>query len=121
MEKNKAIDGYRQFNVAMRNSDVTTLKQLLSSDFTLTHMSGFVQPIDQWLAQIANGQMHYFSSREQSVNARAIKNGWQVTGNNIVNAQINRGIRTDWQLHTVMEIIEKDGIPVIQKAVVTPY
>ncbi|MGV0167439.1 nuclear transport factor 2 family protein [Furfurilactobacillus sp. WILCCON 0119] len=121
MEKRRAIDAYRQFNVAMSYCDTNALRKILAPTFTLTHMTGLVQSGNQWLAQIADGQMHYYSSQEECVSAVSVADGWQINGDNIVNAQIGGGSRQDWRLHTVMQVAEKAGQCQIMSAVVTPY
>ncbi len=121
MKKEQAIDLYRQFNIAMAADDVAALEKLLAPGFSLTHMTGYVQSRAEWLGQIKDGQMHYFSSREESVVATAIADGWQVTGRNRVLADINGGGKHEWGLNTVMPVGEINGERLILKAVVTPY
>ncbi len=105
----------------MAADDVSTLEKLLAPDFSLTHMTGYVQPREEWLAQVKNGQMHYFSSREESIEVTAIPNGWQVTGRNRVLADIHGGGKNEWGLNTVMPIGEVNGQIMALDAIVTPY
>lgn len=49
---------------AMLAPDATTLDRLLADNFTATHIGGYVQPKDEWLAQITSGQMRYHQSEE---------------------------------------------------------
>jgi len=42
--KNELIELYRNYNRAMVAADVELLDQLLAPQFTLTHMTGYVQP-----------------------------------------------------------------------------
>ncbi|MBP3089090.1 nuclear transport factor 2 family protein [Corynebacterium sp. sy017] len=46
---------------AMLTADTEALDALLAEDFTLTHMTGYVQPKEEWLAQITSGEMAYHS------------------------------------------------------------
>lgn len=46
---------------AMVDADVSELGDLLGPDFTLTHMTGYLQPKSEWLDDIATGQMTYHS------------------------------------------------------------
>jgi len=121
IEKEVAIEQYRQFNVAMAADDVRTLDQLLASTFTLTHMTGYVQPRASWLSEVGDGQMHYFSSREETVTATAVGDDWQVTGRNRVLASIHGGGKHEWGLNTVMMVGLVDGQLQVLSAVVTSY
>ncbi len=46
---------------AMVGADVSELSDLLAPEFTLTHMTGYLQPKSEWLDDIATGQMIYHS------------------------------------------------------------
>ncbi|WP_318766443.1 nuclear transport factor 2 family protein [Lactiplantibacillus carotarum] len=118
MDEQQAIARYRQFNAAMAANDVAQLTEILAPEFTLTHMSGFVQSRDEWLDEIERGQMYYDESREVQVAASPIAVGWQVRGHNVVSAAIHGGRTRHWRLNTVMPINQHG---VILKAVVTPY
>lgn len=53
-------------SAAVLAGDVGTLDELLADDFTATHITGYEQPKDEWLAQISSGQMQYHASTEVS-------------------------------------------------------
>ncbi|MFE5621112.1 nuclear transport factor 2 family protein [Streptomyces virginiae] len=42
---------HRAYLDAMLEGDTATLDELLAEEFTLTHMTGYVQPKAEWLAQ----------------------------------------------------------------------
>jgi len=42
--KNELVTLYRNYNLAMAADNVDQLDQLLAPQFTLTHMTGYVQP-----------------------------------------------------------------------------
>jgi hypothetical protein len=46
---------------AMVAADITTLFEILADGFTLTHMTGYVQPKAEWLDDIEAGEMQYHS------------------------------------------------------------
>jgi len=119
--KNELMTLYQQYNQAMTTADVDQLAQLLAPSFTLTHMTGYVQPRSEWLAQIKNGQMHYFKSEEQQVAIKATADGWQLTGQSLVTASIHGSGRHAWPLNTVMPIKSINGQLQIMQAIVTTY
>ncbi|TGD18356.1 nuclear transport factor 2 family protein [Levilactobacillus suantsaiihabitans] len=112
---------YRDYNQAMAADDTAALDCLLGPDFTLTHMTGYVQPRAEWLGELKRGTMHYFSSIEDHVAMRATTSGWQVTGQNRVVASIHGSGRHEWPLNTVMTVSQIDGRWQILSAVVTTY
>lgn len=119
--KNELITLYRRYNQAMATADVDQLDQLLAPSFTLTHMTGYVQPRSEWLAQIKSGQMHYFKSEEQHIEITATDGGWQLIGQSLVTASIHGSGRHPWPLNTVMPIKSVNGQLQIMQAIVTTY
>ncbi|WP_061776327.1 nuclear transport factor 2 family protein [Levilactobacillus senmaizukei] len=112
---------YRDYNAAMAVDDVRVLDKLLATDFTLTHMTGYVQPRQEWLAEMSAGTMRYFTSVEERVTVTKTATGWQVVGDNQVAASIHGSGRHTWPLRTVLTIERQTGPWKIQRAVVTMY
>jgi LPS sulfotransferase NodH len=44
---------------AMVSGDVAELESILADEFTLTHMTGYVQSKSEWLEAIESGEMQY--------------------------------------------------------------
>lgn len=112
---------YRNYNLAMAADDVTVLDKLLAPNFTLTHMTGYVQPRAEWLGEMQRGTMHYYSSVEDHVTMVELAAGWQVTGQNRVVASIHGSQRHEWPLNTVLTVHRQAGQWQIMRAVVTTY
>ena len=113
------LEVYRAYNVAMAGRDLETLADLLAPTFTLTHMTGVVQPKSVWLAEQQAGTMRYFSSVEDDVTAAEVTDGWQVIGKNRVVASIHGGGKSTWPLQTKLLIQRVAGRWQIMSAVVT--
>lgn len=43
----------------MLHADVGVLKSILASDYSLVHMTGYGQSVQEWLKEIADGRMRY--------------------------------------------------------------
>lgn len=112
---------YRDYNTAMAADDVAALDQLLAPDFTLTHMTGYIQPRQEWLGELRRGTMHYDSSVEDHVEMSETADGWQVTGQNRVVASIHGSQRHEWPLNTVLTVQRQADQWRIMRAVVTTY
>lgn len=52
---------------AMVSGDANALADLLTEDFVLTHMTGYVQPRAEWLADLRSGAMTYHSIHDVDV------------------------------------------------------
>ena len=52
---------------AMAAGDADALGALLADDFTLVHMTGYLQPKAEWLADVRSGQMTYHSMTDVDV------------------------------------------------------
>jgi ketosteroid isomerase-like protein len=50
---------YESQRQAMVAGDADALGALLADDFTLTHMTGYLQPKAKWLADVRSGEMTY--------------------------------------------------------------
>lgn len=66
-DRDEIISLYRQENEAMVNKDIVKLNEILASTMTLQHMTGYVQSKLEWIDQIQNGEMRYYSSIEESI------------------------------------------------------
>lgn len=66
-DKEVIIELYRQENQAMVDKDIVKLNEILAPSMQLQHMTGYVQPKLEWIDQIQNGVMKYFSSVEENI------------------------------------------------------
>ncbi|QNQ80295.1 nuclear transport factor 2 family protein [Lactobacillus sp. PV034] len=121
-DKEEIIDLYRRENQAMVDKDIVTLKQILVPTMQLMHMTGYVQPKNEWLDQIQNGQMKYFSSVEENIKDINIeKNHASLIGQNKVKANIwGSGVAT-WRLQMKVNFIKVDGKWMISDQVASTY
>ncbi|WP_405467945.1 nuclear transport factor 2 family protein [Streptomyces canus] len=54
---------FRAYLQAMLNGDTHALDNLLADGCTLTHITGYLQPKDEWLSQTRAGQFLYHGTR----------------------------------------------------------
>lgn len=88
---------YETMCEAMVAGDTAQLEILLADDFTLTHMTGYVQSKTEWLAAIDSGDMQYH--RMETVEATSSLEGTppRLTARTLTDATI-WGSRTTWRL-----------------------
>jgi ketosteroid isomerase-like protein len=82
---------------AMVAGDVAALASILAEDFTLTHMTGYVQSKAEWLAAIESGEMQYhrMGTVEATISAEGTTPG--LTARTLTDATI-WGSRATWRL-----------------------
>lgn len=82
---------------AMVAGDVAALASILTDEFTLTHMTGYVQSKSEWLDAIETGQMQYhrMETVEATISAEGTTPG--LTARTLTDATI-WGSRSTWRL-----------------------
>ncbi|MEX2804027.1 nuclear transport factor 2 family protein [Streptococcus sp. H31] len=100
---------YRQVNQAMVAKDTAALRELLQPDTVLVHMSGYIQPVAEWLSQIETGEMVYYSWKEEAIKNLVIDgNKASLIGQSRVKAKVWGSGPHTWPLQIKM-FFEKVG------------
>lgn len=121
-DKDQIIDLYRQENQAMVDKDVVTLNRILASSMTLEHMTGTIQTKLEWIDQIQNGEMKYFSSHEDQIKDIHIDGDKaSLVGQNRVKASVWGSAVNTWLLQMKMEFAKDHGHWIITKQVASTY
>jgi hypothetical protein len=93
----RLLNAHRELYRAMLAGRTDRLGPLLDDGYTLTHMTGYVQPKREWLAAIDAGDMRYHAARETSVTVDVKGDRAVVVGKSVVTATIWGG-RGTWNL-----------------------
>ncbi len=113
---------YRQVNDAMVAKDTKKLAELLEPDTVLIHMTGYVQPVTEWLEQIETGDMIYYSWQEDAIkNIKINGNTASLIGQSRVKARIWGAGPSTWRLQIKMEFENIDGKWKIIKQTASTY
>lgn len=109
-----------QMGEGMVAADIERLEALLGEGFSLTHMTGYVQPEAEWLDEIRGGSMRYHSIRRSSSSvdvdgARAV-----VVTRDIVDATM-WGSRANWRLQMTTSLSRQHGSWVPTRSVATTW
>lgn len=101
---------YRQVNDAMVAKDTKTLAELIAPDSVLVHMTGYVQPVKEWLGQIESEEMGYYAWQEDAIKAIYIAdNTASLVGQSRIKAQIWRAGSATWRLQIKMDFEKIDN------------
>ncbi|AQP41962.1 Uncharacterised protein [Streptococcus gallolyticus] len=101
---------YRQVNDAMVAKDTKTLAELIAPDSVLVHMTGYVQSVKEWLAQIESEEMRYYAWQEDAIKAIHITdNTASLVGQSRVKARVWGAGPATWRLQIKMDFEKIDG------------
>lgn len=101
---------YRQVNDAMVAKDTKTLAELITPNSILVHMTGYVQPVKEWLAQIESEEMRYYAWQEDDIKAIHITdNTASLVGQSRVKARVWGAGPATWRLQIKMDFEKIDG------------
>ncbi|GEO68326.1 nuclear transport factor 2 family protein [Levilactobacillus acidifarinae] len=121
-DKETIIQLYRDENTAMVQKDISRLNEILTDGMALTHMTGYVQPKFEWIDQIQNGEMQYFSSQEEAIQDVQIDGDQaSLVGQNRVQAKIWGGGINTWPLQMQMFYHKQAGQWRITRQVASTY
>lgn len=113
---------YRQVNQAMVDKDTAKLQELLQPDTVLVHMTGYVQPVNEWLDQIDSEEMKYYSWQEEAIKDIQIAgNHASLIGQSRVRARIWGAGPSTWPLQIKMSFEKTDGDWRIVRQVASTY
>ncbi|WP_125763484.1 nuclear transport factor 2 family protein [Companilactobacillus hulinensis] len=121
-DKEEIIELYRNENEAMVSKDINKLNEILKPTMKLTHMTGYVQPKLEWIDQIQNEEMKYFSSTEESIKDIQIDgDSASLVGLNQVRASVWGGGVNTWPLQMKMYFVKQNGNWIISDQVACTY
>lgn len=105
---------WEDFINAMDAGDTASLRGLHTPDATLTHMTGHVATLDEWMAGIDRGDFvyHRIDVREVEFGDGRIV-GWITTG------ITDDGSGQAWPLRVEIDVVEVGGVPMVAASRVT--
>lgn len=113
MKEAKAV--VQQLAQLMITRDTTAMSKILDDNFTLTHMTGYVQPKAEWLNEVAQERMKYYSAKEVNHTIQVNGNLAEVMIQSLVDARI-WGSRNTWRLQQKMKLEKRNGTWIILRS-----
>ena len=105
----------------MISKDTVSLGRLFTDDSVLIHMTGHRQPKAEYLREIANGTLNYYSSQTDSAVVTVHGDTAHLVGKSRVNAAVYGGGRHTWRLRMTAKLRRTDGRWQISETSVTTY
>jgi hypothetical protein len=101
----EVLDDYHR---AMVEADIDKLTTLVDGRFSLVHITGYVQPRDEWFEVIRTGQFDYHRIDIDEVVVRLDADVANVTGSGTFNATID-GMHVPWRLRFTLVLALENG------------
>lgn len=100
----------RAYHAAMVKARTDRLEALVDEHYSLVHITGYVQPRDEWFDVIESGAFDYHDIRidERALSVRIVGDTATVAGKGIFDATIN-GMHAPWRLGFDMTWSKKSG------------
>ena len=110
----------RKLTQLMIETDTGDLSQILDKNFTLTHITGYVQPMAEWFAEIENESMKYFSAKEVAHSIKVNGDEAECVQKNLLDARI-WGSRNTWRLQQKMQLEKRNSKWIILNSLATLF
>ncbi|MDO5614077.1 MAG: nuclear transport factor 2 family protein [Paracoccus sp. (in: a-proteobacteria)] len=111
---------FAAFTDAMLAGDAQAIRALTAPDFTLTHITGYVQPREEWLAQMAEGQFVYHSITPLDVTVTATPPRARLVARTMTDARIYGG-RNNWRLQLDNDYARQDGAWILRRSLASVW
>lgn len=90
------------FTDAMQVGDTDALRNLIGDAFTLTHITGYVQPGHEWLAEMRQGQFVYRRITVQDIRVTVTGDTARLVARTLTDARVYGG-RIEWPLQLSLD------------------
>jgi hypothetical protein len=110
----------RQLGQLMVARDTASMNNILDEHYTLTHMTGYVQPKLEWFGEVQKETMKYYSAKEVDHQVTLNGNKADVTVKNMVDARI-WGSRNTWPLQQQMKLEKRNGKWIILQSIASTF
>ena len=114
-DKSQILEVTRQLTQLMIDKNTTAMNKILDIHFTLTHISGYVQPKEEWYAEIETERMKYYSYKEVKTSVNIDGDKATFVGQNMLDARI-WGTRNNWRLQQTMQLEKRNEKWIILKS-----
>lgn len=119
-EEQEVINVTDHLTELMIAKDLKGLNNLLDKDFTLTHITGYLQPKAEWLKEIETESMKYYSFKPVNRKIEINENKAEVIQQNILDARI-WGTRNHWHLQQIFQLEKRNDDWVILSSVASIF
>ncbi|QOG01222.1 nuclear transport factor 2 family protein [Flavobacterium sp. MDT1-60] len=120
IDKSQILEVARRLTKLMIDKDISDRNKILDPDFTLTHITGYVQSKEEWFSEIESERMKYYSFQEVKTAVKVEGNKAIFVGQNLLDARI-WGTRNNWCLQQTMLLEKRNEKWIIIKSTATTF
>ncbi|WP_319566895.1 nuclear transport factor 2 family protein [Cohaesibacter marisflavi] len=107
--ESELLASWTQFREALVRGDTDALRTLLDDDFKLGHMTGYLQPRQEWLKEIEAGEAVYHSIQDAEVTVHLkTESRATVIARTRTEATVG-GTKGQWQMSFATEYMRRPG------------
>ncbi|GGR37701.1 DUF4440 domain-containing protein [Deinococcus ruber] len=106
--KTEVLESHQALFRAMVEGRTDVLDDLLEDRFTLTHITGYVQPRDEWLAEIRSAKFRYHEIDEKNVSVELAGSTAVLISRAVFTVTIG-GSRGTWSLQSTLQYRRTKG------------
>lgn len=107
---------FAAFAAAMQAGDTDRLRELAGAGYTLTHITGYVQSGDEWLAQMRQGQFVYYRIDVQDLGVTVDGANAHLVARTLTDARVY-GSRHEWRLKLALDYVLRGDRWLAERAV----
>lgn len=111
---------WTDFSRAMVQGDTKTLESLMGDQFTLTHITGYVQPKAEWLSQVKSGYFDYHQITQKELTVKVKGNTATLISKALFNVTIGGG-RGNWNLQSTLNFVQEGSKWIVASYVARTY
>ena len=108
-EKEILATQYHEMYKYMIDKNTVALDSLMSNEFVLTHMTGKKENKNDYLQDIKNGQLNYYTEKTDSINVAVNGDKAEMVGRSKVSADVYGGSRNTWNLQLAFTLEQVNG------------
>lgn len=99
----EVLQRFEEFQMAMINKDSDKLNEIISDNYTLTHMSGKTQTKEEFIDEILKGILNYYASKIYEPEITVSDNYARLIADVELDAKVY-GIKGSWTLKTDVQM-----------------
>ncbi|MBQ6265388.1 MAG: nuclear transport factor 2 family protein [Clostridia bacterium] len=100
---------YSEYWDCMINKDAARLKEMMSDDYYLMHMTGVKQTRDEFLSGLLSGTFNYYSAQHDEITVTISGGAARMTGKSRVTAAVYSGGKSSWRLQGDFTLKKENG------------
>ena len=119
-EENQIIAATDSVIEYMIEKNLNGLKSILDKDFTLTHITGYVQSRKEWFSEIETEGMKYYSAKKIKHHVSISGDQAVSTFQHLLDARI-WGSRNTWRLQQKMKLVKRNNQWIVVNSIASTF